>query len=284
MRAVDLLPRLAQLRTYCVVGENAVTEMARAHESTRKVGRGVKLFECLADFLTDDTLRVIRPTFALTIEEAQNYDERIAFRIYAESEHLEKFRDSVRKLRDGLYPAAADIVRAQKIAAVKSLRELGQILDMPELKEKWRRIPPDKFEEFLDRETGSDLGARFVASHLFAHFGGRNTRDQLLRVATGLLANARYRVARTLARSDIYVNWRRANNDSLPDDTADDFYHVVNASYCNVFVTADEDLSKHARRIFRDDVRVLYFEDSNPDLVDWLELEIAKCAVGAPAR
>jgi ferredoxin-thioredoxin reductase catalytic subunit len=68
-------------------------------------------------------------------------------------------------------------------------------------------------------------------------------------LAQTLLSSTSNRVAQAVVRSDIYQNWRAAQSKlsstaesvliakCIPDDS----YHVVNACYCDVFVTEDRD-------------------------------------------
>src|SRR5712671_372308 len=47
------------------------------------------------------------------------------------------------------------------------------------------------------------------------------------------------RIAKGIVRTDLYFNWRCANRGSTPGDLADDLYHVLNASYCAIYATAE---------------------------------------------
>ena len=52
-----------------------------------------------------------------------------------------------------------------------------------------------------------------------------------------------------MVRSDLYLNWRYCRRGSLGKDMPDDNYHIVNASYCEAFVTSDPELVSYAKHV-----------------------------------
>jgi hypothetical protein len=113
----------------------------------------------------------------------------------------------------------------------------------------------------------SARGRAVLAGHLQAQFPDNAVKD-LSYTAKKLLASRRYRVSHALVRSDLYVNWRCANHGSLRSDVPDDIFHVVNASYCDLFITTDGDQASYVGQSLNRSKVLLY--DKTEPLSKWL--------------
>lgn len=79
--------------------------------------------------------------------------------------------------------------------------------------------------------------------------GAHSNMEQLFREIDAMHARASVAVAYySPAEYDalLFSNWRCANTDSVPRDLVDDMYHVLNASYCSIYATADANQMKYA--------------------------------------
>jgi len=68
--------------------------------------------------------------------------------------------------------------------------------------------------------------------------------------------------------ADLYVTWRAARASALARDVQDDCYHLVNASYCDVYATKDEPQTRYAFKIIAP-TQVRFYDGFSP-LSDWL--------------
>jgi hypothetical protein len=85
---------------------------------------------------------------------------------------------------------------------------------------------------------------------------------------TALLANPRFRFSRGVVRADLYYNWRCANRGSNPPDLIDDMFHVLNATYCDVYATKDKKQLEYAGLMLTADTRVEIYTSGPVD--QWL--------------
>jgi len=238
----NLLGSLAAHDKRFVLGENVLSEMAKTFQvsNPRSVDRAAKLFSCVKSFL-DSGVLVLKPTWALLIEEALHVmkqgPEVMAFA--PATDHLCQIVDKFSK-GDFDSPALqlvrerrgeAQQTRAVAIAHLKARPKLTSIL---------RQVSSANLPGWIARQAMSARGRAVLGGHLQVQFPS-NEPKELSYTAKKLLASRRYRVSHALVRSDLYVNWRCANHGSLRSDVPDDIFHVVNASYCDLFITTDRD-------------------------------------------
>jgi hypothetical protein len=115
----------------------------------------------------------------------------------------------------------------------------------------------------------SPLGPALLAERLEALYG--NTLDPVTAavLATDLLRDARFRVAPALVRATLYSNWRSANRDSLSRDLVPDLYHVLQANYCCVYVTAEKAQSRYAQLVLTNSTQIAIYDKAAP-IDTWL--------------
>jgi hypothetical protein len=78
------------------------------------------------------------------------------------------------------------------------------------------------------------------------------------------LASPIAKVAGGLVRADLYYNWRCANRDSNPQDLMDDMLHVLQATYCNVYVTAEKKQSEYSGLLLTAGTSVATYDGRTP--------------------
>jgi hypothetical protein len=258
-----------------VLGESVITELARTYQMNRTDAqdRGQKLFQLLYSQVCAG-IPVIKPTWALLIEEALNVSEGRPVTLFADDTYYPNLKNEVEKLRSGLSDSkAVEFINSRRQEARDSRSQMKAFFGNNQfLGSALRSISSGELDSWLDTQEGGKIGCRFVAAHLQVQFP-ENSREELLNAAAKLLSSRRYRVSRALARTDMYVNWRFAHHGSLPADLPDDLYHLVNGSHCDIFLTADHDLSNHVRRLLRD-VCVVYYCDGDGDLLRWIKVQI----------
>lgn len=93
--------------------------------------------------------------------------------------------------------------------------------------------------------------------------------ETALRTSHDLLRIPASRIAKGIVRADLYFNWRCANRGSTPNDLTDDLYHVLNASYCGFYVTAEPKQAEYASLLLNVGTLVSIYDDSKP-IDSWL--------------
>jgi hypothetical protein len=137
----------------------------------------------------------------------------------------------------------------------------------PDMRGLLRAIPKSDLPAWLQREMFSDQGTALLAGHILRIFESVeievaiNNAFHLLRLPT--------RISESLVRADLFSNWRCANTDSVPRDLVDDMYHVLNASYCSIYATADANQMKYASLLLQDVTQVAFYDDQSP-IDEWL--------------
>lgn len=93
--------------------------------------------------------------------------------------------------------------------------------------------------------------------------------NELAEWATALLSIRFGRMARSIVKSDLYYNWRCAHRESNPRDLLEDIYHVLNASYCDVYATGEAKQSEYASLLLTTGTRVEIY-DGQTTIHQWL--------------
>lgn len=259
---------LASGQARLVLGTNAVYEMAKTFQGTRAgaAERGERLFKYLRRHVklnipllrqTDELLRAeARYVTGLSQEVGLFYDRA----------DYEKLDSEVSKLSQGLFDSRAARFIPERQADAKRSREAlyAHIEERPYLKRKLAGIMDNGVETWIRQALKERATRQMLSGHLAAVLDGPASRD-LTRIAKRLLTSPRHRVAHAMVRSDLYLNWRYCRRGSLGKDLPDDNYHIVNASYCDAFVTSDPELVTYANHVLKQ-TRVLLARRDTPVL------------------
>jgi len=129
-------------------------------------------------------------------------------------------------------------------------------------------VPETDLPAWLQSELMSDRGTALLAQHLMRIFE-LTEPDLAINNAHYLLRHPRTRIAKGIVRSDLYSNWRCANTRSVPRDLVDDMYHVLNASYCSIYATAEAKQTKYALLLLSSPTRIAVYDGKTP-VEEWL--------------
>jgi hypothetical protein len=232
----ELIAALARSETRLVLGTEAVYELARTFQSEKQDARdrGRRLFSYLGNFIE---LRIPK---------------------------------EVDKLSQGIFDLKADHSLKQRKREAEDTRSAMAIHykapHMAKLRGKMADVPQDGVKKWIARELPR-TGRSLLRGHLADVFHDASRR-QLTLIAKKLLASSRYRVANAMTRCDLYLNWRFSQTGSMPRDIPSDTYHVVNASYCDVYATCEDGQAKYVPLVLNKTRFALYREDIG--LSSWL--------------
>jgi hypothetical protein len=136
----------------------------------------------------------------------------------------------------------------------------------------FRSVCEGSFGAFLHLANPIEV-LRLLRDHLRNEFPDKNPAT-LTEVAAALLRSSDYRVANAMVRADLYTSWRAIRAGTLARDVLDDCFHLVNASYCDMYATMDLEQSKYAP-IVLGSTEVLYFDGTTP-VSDWLTSDVCR--------
>ena len=266
--AANLTSDLAARGTRLVLGTNAVYEMAKTFKGSRSTARerGERLFSYLGQYVQLG-IPLLRATDDLLGEETKHVTKEIRqMDLFYGSADYKKLAAEVDKLAHGVFDSrAAQFIPFREAEATQTREALYAHLDrQPLLKRKLEAISEESVGYWIAQEMKRS-GRPILAKHLANVISGRPLRD-LTRLAKQLLALPRYRVSHAMVRSDLYLNWRYCRRGTLGKDMPDDNYHAVNASYCDMFVTADPGMASYMSHVH---TRVELY-DANVPLAKWL--------------
>lgn len=151
-----------------------------------------------------------------------------------------ELKAEVDRLAQGIFDQQAQqfIANRQQFAATTRSDQKIHFDDKPETKARLQAVSSDQLPTWLDQEVVTNIGAAILTDHLRRIYSNVPTATAS-QVAQTLLHIPQSRIAKGIVRADLYYNWRCANRDSNPPDLVDDMYHVLNASYCSVYATAE---------------------------------------------
>jgi hypothetical protein len=263
-----LLDGLKQRGAELIISTQLICELAATFNSTRladPVGHGRKLFSYLSKFI-EAGIPCLKMNNQLLQDEAMVASGAITdFSALLSSGDYERMVGAVGKLSNGIFePSAQNFLTSRKALAEGTRLEIKEFVNSrPELK---RRSSETSFAEFVRLSHPADR-LRVLRGHLVAEFP-TTSADTLTEVAIRLLQNPFLRVSHTMVRADMYVSWRAGRSGNLARDVQDDCYHLVNASYCDVYATKDRPQTEYAPTVIGPtEVR---FYDGDAPASDWL--------------
>jgi hypothetical protein len=247
-----------------------VFELARTFKGAEAKGpsRGIRLFSCLKGFLdlgipcTKEIMELLRAevwAFKQGLREIEGF---------LRGEDFAKVTYDVSNLANGVVEGRVEQSIEERTALAKATRygQIDHLKGREDMKRKLKEIPESQLAQWMASEMMTLSGADNLCDRLRRLFGYSPTRDY----ASALLASPVANVAKGLVRADLYYNWRCANRDSNPPDLMDDMHHVLQATYCDVYVTAESKQLDYANLLLSASTHVAIYDRQMP--VDrWLE-------------
>jgi hypothetical protein len=271
LQAVDeqkLVQSLASRHSTLVLSAHAVYEMARTFSGTAGDARGIQLFSCIARFL-DFGVPCWKEVMEFLKDECYAFENSLPeIDPLLSDDELDIVRTEVRKLAAGIVEGRVKefIDRRTQFAADTRAEQREHFTTRPDLQETLRKVKEVDLQPWLARETMTSQGANVLCSHLTRMLGAGPTTEYAAAVLRGPASHA----ARALVRADLYSNWRAANRGSNPPDLIDDVLHALQATYSDVYLTADVKHAKYASLVLTPNTQVALYDGATP-IADWIE-------------
>jgi hypothetical protein len=179
-------------------------------------------------------------------------------------------QNEVDKLAAGVFDAKAEefISGRRQFSESTRVDQKTHLEGKNHVKNELKAVTESHLLTWLDGQTPSDNGAAILARHLLRIYESTDV-DAAVSNALGLLAIPASRVAKGVVRADLYYNWRCANRGSNSKDLVDDLYHVLNASYCDIYLTAEAAQTEYASLILSKWTVVTIYDGQTP-IDEWL--------------
>jgi hypothetical protein len=270
-QGVDPGPLLAELKrrdATLVLSAQTVYELSRTFRSAPE--RGKELFSYLKLHIDTGIIGTYDNMDLLRNEVRALYARADSVEAYFNTAEYDLLKTEVGKLADGIVDDRVWTFIAGRKEFATNSRE-GQKVHFerrPDMREKLLAVPESGLEAWLDEQVRGDVGAAMLAGHLLRVYESSET-EKAISTAWGLLQHAASRIAKALVRADLYSNWRCAHGGSNPGDLIDDMYHVLNASYTDVYATAESGQAEYASLLMCQWTRPEFYDDKTK-LADWL--------------
>ena len=273
-----------KLNVRLTLGLNAFFELLKSFYGKRPdaLARGRRLFACLRAYLRNG-VSVLRTWEELLVDEAARASGRLMYiNLFSDEEwHRKVERGADLHLRGQLPRGLRELIQRRESVSQKVRSSATEsISGQPQMLEDLQGISPQDIAAFLDSAGVGAAGQNLLQKYLTQVFELLSQPMPLTgrQLAQTLLSSASNRVAHAVVRSDIYQNWRAARSKLSPTAEGvliakcvpDDSYHVVNACYCDVFVTEDRDGQAIAAQYVAPGLKVLVYRDRNEPILDWL--------------
>jgi hypothetical protein len=272
----DLMGRLDAKGACLVFSSHNLYEIAksfhRAESQTR--AKGKKLVGFLLKFFESTIQHPVESGELLKAEANTNKFVRGVFKdeVFVKASATNLFKDEANALLQVQLPADIDEFISQRKAKVANLRtnQKNHLADRPHLVARLKGIPPHGLSTFLASESLSSQGLRILDHHLRAVFPDLppvNARE----LSNVLLNSGVAPFTHSLVRSTLYMNWRAANYGGLPPDIPDDMYHMLGATYCDVYATGEAKQSYAKELLASKTLFGSYPRDGSVAIEDWLD-------------
>jgi len=106
----------------------------------------------------------------------------------------------------------------------------------------------------------------FHLSHVFPAPPSRELRN----LSSLLLYSRSAPFAHALVKATFYMNWRAANHSGLAPDVPDDMYHILNATYCDIYATGEAKQSYATHLLAPRTLFKPYPRDGSISVDDWM--------------
>ncbi len=240
----SLLSDLTAKNSALVLSQQTIYELAKTFraETPPAYERGQSLFAHLNLYTNSGRPLVAKDVANLLVAEMQDLNGNIAEgNKFLQAEDLTKIQDEITRLARGEISSELKAYIEDRIgSAEKNRREQRTQLDSDEeLTQTLRSIPEAQFEGWLKTELRTQTAKILLTQQIGAHFPDVSTIE-LLDWAEALLKAEESKISKGLVGASYYYNWRCAHRGSNRSDLLDDMYHVLNATYCDVYATDEK--------------------------------------------
>lgn len=267
-----LLTMLASKNARLVLGHHIFYELAKNfHAGTDQgIQRGTVLLNYFKKFVDLRIPWTKKPVELLVAEMKALQNRTSSVDIFLGKDDYARVPAKLNQLAEGKIPNGFQGMMHEniKFSSNARLSQIRHLQNRPDLQHNMTLISQDALKNWVDTETTGKTGVAQISFHIKRQFPDVPI-EEAINWAGALQNSAVGRTARGLVRADLYYNWRSANRGSNRPDLYDDIFHVLNAIYCDIYVTADLHQEEYATLLLTKHTRVAIYRQEKP-LDDWL--------------
>ena len=256
---------------------HTVYELAR----TTSLPRRVQLFSYFKRYL-DLNVPCMKQVPETLLAEVRAFEQgHQTVDILVSNDEYDFIREEVDKLSQGIVEGRVKefIEKRKEQSEAQRINQKNHLDFRADIREKLRALPASKVATWMPLQMMTPSGAETLCRRFEKMTGIRLAIDYVL----SLLASPVGEIARGLVRADLYYNWRCATRESNPFDLMDDMLHMLQATYCDTYATAEAKQAEYANLLLAD-TRVEIYDRQMP-IRTWLEALVrvdASVAAGSP--
>jgi len=265
---MELLRELKRQNANLVLSGQTVCELARTFRTS--TARGRELFRYVKVYIDAGIVGTYDNMDLLRLEVNALYARADLVEAYFNTADYDLLKSEVAKLAEGIVDERAwtFLSERKEFATITRDEQKAHFEKRPDMRTRLLAVPGDGLAAWLDEQVSGDVGAAMLTRHLLRIYESTLT-DAAISTAQGLLQHPASRMAKALIRADLYSNWRCAHRGSNRRDLVDDMYHVLNATYTDVYATAENGQKEYASLLLSQWTRPEFYDDSMR-LADWL--------------
>jgi hypothetical protein len=265
----SMIDALAAKNATLVLSYHVVFEIAKIFLSRHlgRVARGIALFSYLKQFVDIGIPETKQLSELLTAEAYALENDLSEIDPFATVEESAISKQEIAKLASGLVEDRVKEYVPRRIKEAEETRDkqIAHLAARPKVKAALLARKKAELDGWLRINALSPIGAEIVCDRMHAMLGPDPTYDYALAV----LLSPSGHIARGLVRADLYYNWRCAHGNSVPRDLMPDMLHVLQAIYCDVYVTAEIDQAKYASLLLTPRTKIAIYDAKTP-IDQWL--------------
>lgn len=253
-----------------IVSFHTVYELARNFERDDAAGnaRGRQLFSYLKQYLDLD-IPSTKQLWELIMAEDEAFTKNLSvIDPLATSEESATEKCEVEKLADGIVEGGVKIFLEERrqFARDTKAQQVARINDSEKLREYLRAISEEELATWIPTETLTMSGVNTLYQRFLLRAGPGRTPQYVHGLLSFPLADA----SRGTVHADLYSNWKCAKDASNRLDLTDDMLHVLQAMYCDLYVTAESNHLRYAPFLLTSRTRVEIYRDRSVPIDQWL--------------
>lgn len=253
-----------------VVSFHTVYELARNFERNDPFGnaRGRQLFSYLKQYLDLD-IPSTKQLWELIMDEDEAFEKNLfVIDPLATSQESAIEKREVEKLANGIVegPVKAFLEDRRQFARDTKAQQAARIIENDKLREYLESISGDELATWMPKETLTASGVSTLYRRFLLRAGPSRTPEYVQSLLSFPLADA----SRGTVHADLYSNWKCARDGSNRLDLADDMLHVLQAMYCDLYVTAESSHLRFAPLLLTSRTRVEIYRDRSVPVDQWL--------------
>jgi hypothetical protein len=266
----DLLNSLAAKGYTPVISFHAAYEFARAFSSSDPavLERGRQLCAYVKEYL-DLGMPCTKEFWELILAEARAFENNLPeIDPMAMPEQCTTTAQELGKLASGIIEERVKQFLDHRLDFAKNTRaaQKAHIDDREELKHDLRDIEQGALSQWMEEQTFTAEGVNTLYKKIIKRLGPGASPEDILR----LLRSPPAQASRASVRGDLYYNWHCAKHGGIRLDLLDDILHLLQAVYCDLYMSEDKSQGHYGPLILTARTRVEIYPDRKILIDQWI--------------